>query len=300
MKKPNFFIVGAPKCGTTALSEYLKSHPNIFITDQKEPHYFATDLPGRRTIFTQLENYLELYKECGSSHIAIGEASVWYLYSMEALNNIYQFDKNAKIIVMIRNPVEMVYSLYSQHRNRLNEDQKNFKRAWELQSARKYGHSLPHRFHEPILLQYGDIGKFGKQLEQAYSIFPPKQIKVIIFDDFITSTRNVYQEVLEFLGLPDDGRMLFSKMNENKVYRYNWLQLFLRHPPNFLVILLQNLKYLKKVRQFIIDWLTEKNSIKVQRTPLPEEFRKELKDFFHDDVKNLSKLLGRDLMYWVE
>jgi len=216
MKKTNFFIVGAPKSGTTALSEYLRTHPQIFMSNPKEPQYFCTDMPWIRG-FTQLEAYLNLYEDCNSVQVAIGEASVTYLYSSEALYNIHQFNKDAKIIVMVRNPVDMVYSLFSELRYIFTEDQKSFEMAWNLQETRKRGKNLPWAWFpwscgETKLLQYGQVGKLGKQIERAYSIFHPEQVKVIIFDDFTTNTKKTYEDVLLFLGLDYGNRTEFPKI----------------------------------------------------------------------------------------
>ena len=88
-RRPDFFILGAPKCGTTALSEYLRRHPRVFVSRPKEPHYFCADFdyyyaPGQRTE----EHYLRLFAEADEGHLAVGEASVWYLYSEDAARNI--------------------------------------------------------------------------------------------------------------------------------------------------------------------------------------------------------------------
>ena len=113
MKKPNFFIVGAPRCGTTALSEYLRGHPNVFFSQPKEIGFFATDFPGSRVI-TRFEDYMALFNDVQPDHLRVGEGSVWYMYSREAARNIHEYNPKAKLIVMLRNPVDLVHSLHSQ------------------------------------------------------------------------------------------------------------------------------------------------------------------------------------------
>lgn len=301
MIKPNFFIVGAGGCGTTALYKYLQLHPNIFITTPKEPNYFATDIPEMR-VFTQLEKYLELYEACRPEQIAIGEASVWYFNSSVALSNIYQFNPDAKIIVMIRNPIDRMYSSYYGQRNIIfNEDQDSFEQAWRLQEVRKQGKMLPKNCRVPRLLQYGQIGKLSEQFEQLYSIFPPEQIKVIIFDDFITHTQSIYQETLAFLGVTNDNRIDFKQHNsKNKIYKIQSLSKLTQHPPQFLSKLLNRWKWIRDIKNTTIDQVNEWNSIGIERPPLSENFHRELKAFFQDDVTKISKLLGRDLTHWVK
>lgn len=299
MKKPNFFIVGAPKCGTTALNEYLKLHPEIFIVSRKEPHYFNTDIPKARG-FNKLERYLELYKPCKSKHIAVGEASVWYLYSNDALDNIYQFNPNAKIIIMVRNPIDMAYSLFSQLRYNLEEDQESFENAWHLQKIRKQGKKLPILTREAKFVQYGQVCKLSKQIERAYSIFPKEQIKVIIFDDFVADTRHIYQETLSFLGLNDDGKTKFPVINESNIYNIKWLQKFIYRPPKFLAMFFNRWKPIRDITNFLVEQIKKWNSTNVKRPPLSDNFRQELADYFRDDVKKLSQLLDRDLTHWLE
>ena len=96
--KPNFFIIGAPKCGTTSLWTWLVSHPNIFLPLEKEPHYFNTD-DARRGVLTSLEQFEALFRDVRDEHIAICEASVWYLSSRTAVRNILQYQPNARLIV---------------------------------------------------------------------------------------------------------------------------------------------------------------------------------------------------------
>ena len=298
MKKPNFFIVGAPKCGTTALSEYLNSHSNIFITKPKEPEYFNPDI---KTIkYTSMEAYLELYATSKPQHSAVGEASSSYLSSPNALYNIYKFNKNAKIIIMIRNPIDMAYSLFSQLKYQLDEDQEDFEMAWKFQEIRKQGKKLPPYNTEPSLLQYGSLCKLGQQLEQTYSIFSKNQVKVIVFDDFLEFTRQVYIDTLLFLGVNDNGRLEFPKINENKSYHFYRLHVFIKRPPSFLKSIINYYKSIQFIKNYTIQKIDEINKRKFQRPPLTAEFRQELADYFRNDVKRLSELLDRDLMHWVE
>jgi len=100
--KPNFFIVGAPKCGTTSMTEYLKQHPDIFIPEEKEPHYFGSDLEYPRITKTEAQ-YLRLFSEAQDER-RLGEASVWYLFSQRAAQEIYEFNPLSRIIIMLRTP----------------------------------------------------------------------------------------------------------------------------------------------------------------------------------------------------
>lgn len=126
-KTPNFFIVGAPKCGTTAMHIYLRQHPEIFMPEKKESHFFGSDLNSQYFIRDR-EKYLSLFSEAKDVK-RIGEASVWYLYSKQAAYEIKEFSPSASIIIMLRNPVDMLYAQHSQFLYNGNENIASFEDA---------------------------------------------------------------------------------------------------------------------------------------------------------------------------
>lgn len=300
MSSPNLFIIGAPKCGTTALATYLGRHPSVFMSVPKEPHYFCEDFPKMRS-YTDLDEYQKLFIEATDEHKVIGEASVWYLYSKVAVPNIYQYRSDAKVIIMLRNPVDMVYSMHSQNVNSADEDVVDFHTAWQLQDQRAAGSSISRHCREPAKLLYGEIGKLGAQVEAVLKVFPREQVKLILFDDFIKNTGQVYDEVLDFLGLEHIGGLSFEPINTNEVSRFRWLTVFTRRPPRFLVDLSQGIKRLLGLERLgIIDRLVNFNQEARKRQPLTAEFRAELQQYFKADIDHLSSQLGRDLSVWYE
>src|SRR6476619_5970862 len=112
---PNLFIVGAPKCGTTAWVEYLRTHPDIFFPVIKEPHYFSPDIPKPKGFnnFPTEDRYLALFAQSGDAPI-VGEGSVRYLQSQEAARNIREFNCDAKIIIFVRDQQDYLPSLHNQ------------------------------------------------------------------------------------------------------------------------------------------------------------------------------------------
>src|SRR3990167_9603139 len=106
IKKPNFFILGAPRCGTTSLSTYLREHPNVFFSFPKEVNFFSSDIYSS-TLCSDISSYLKLFSNSEEIHLAVGEGSVFYLASNCAVPSILQFNPQAKFIVMVRNPVDM-------------------------------------------------------------------------------------------------------------------------------------------------------------------------------------------------
>src|SRR4249920_1791560 len=122
MRRPNLFIVGAPKCGTTSLHQYLSQHPQVFMSRLKEPHYFARDIENRSTWCARsFEEYLRHFEDA-RDHVIVGESSTWYLYSHVAAQAIKECIHDVFIIAMIRNPIDAMYSLHGQFLWTGNED----------------------------------------------------------------------------------------------------------------------------------------------------------------------------------
>jgi hypothetical protein len=297
--KPNFFIVGAPKCGTTALYEYLRGHPNIFMPKYKEPHFFARDL-GSYPLIKTADAYAALFAEAGPQHTAVGEASVYYLRSTAALPGIRQYDPSARIIAMYRNPVEMVHSFHSQLLYVGEENVPDFEQAWRLQGRRAQGLDLPPRSRGAFLLQYAELGRFGTQTERVLANFPAEQVKLILFEDFAADARRVYDEVIAFLGVPHDGRREFARINENKRARVGWLKHVLRKPPPGLRRGVRGLKRLLGSERLggLKSEIVRMNTVTERRPALAPALRAEMVDTFRDEVRRLGELLGRDLSHW--
>jgi hypothetical protein len=297
MKKeitPNFFLIGAPKCGTTALSEYLGKHPNVFFSNPKEPEYFATDFEGR--VITNERDYLRLFQTADPSrHWAIGEGSVLYMFSKVAVSNILQFQPNAKFIVMLRNPTDLVISLHAQLLTVGNENLFSFLDAWNAESDRHVGKRIPVGCRDPQWLYYSEWGKLGTQLKKVLEIVPQRQLKVILFDDFVRDTPSVYRDVLEFLDLPDDGRTEFPKINERRSPRIFLLQTFLGTVMRFWLPLRTKLTLGKGFG--FGNYLTKLNTTTAEKNRDPE-VHQVLAKFYKDEVLLLESLLNRDLGDW--
>lgn len=297
LRKPNFFIVGAPKAGTTALAEYLGEHPSVFVSTPKEPFYFCqefTGLPGPKS----LEDYLALFGTADAASSALGEASAMYLYAPHAARNIHAFDPDAKIIVMLRNPVDIAHAFHSQLLHASSEDEPDFERAWELQETRATGDRLPPHVREPSFLQYRHVALLGEQVKRYLEVFATQQIHFIVFDEFVSDTARVYGETLEFLGVRHDGRRDFRRVNANKVNRNARLALFLNRPPSWASSLAGRVKRRLGISLGFLTPLRRLNVSNQSRTPLPAQFRRELADCFRDDIRQLSTLIGRDLSHW--
>ena len=221
-RKPNLFIIGAPKCGTTAWYEYLRRHKDIAFSKAKEPHYFSDDFQGFRWAHSE-EEYLQLFEGLPPTKYT-GEASVMYLFSEVAVEKIRQFQPDAKILIFLRNYADFVKSYHAQIYRTHDEDQVDLETAWKLQAAREQGKSIPVDCRESRFLQYREVCAFGKQLERVYRQFPREQVKVVIFEEWINQPQEMYGEILDFLELENDGFTDFKKVNVKRESRFRWLR----------------------------------------------------------------------------
>ena len=269
------------------------------MTTPKEPGYFAEDLSGLRYTSTQSE-YENLYGLAKQDSLAIGEASPSYMFSKKAISLIREYNPAAKIIVMLRNPLEMLVSYHSQLVFSSFEDQRDFNMAWTLQSERASGHAIPALCREPALLQYREMALLGDQLERIFSLFPSNQVLVIFYEDFHKDTAFVYKSVLDFLAVPHDGRTVFPAVNRAKIARYERLNQLLHSPPIWLTHLIRRLSgsqlhdLIVKLHGKVLSW----NSINNRPRPLTQETKAKLLEILPPQIDKLEKLLGRDLSHW--
>jgi len=301
--EPNFFIVGAPRCGTTALSTYLAEHPHIGFSRPKETNYFCTDIPGIRFHAADSQEYLKLcFGHCvGKDYLAIGEGSVWNLHSKDALANILRFNPRARFIIMVRNPIDLCVALYEKRREMLQEDQPSFGEAWRLEEERRQGRSIPAFFRKEIGVPgYRDIASLGIQVERAFSLIPEQQRLLIVFDDFVADAAAVYAQVLAFLGVPHDGRKEFPRINEGqtishpRLWSLVWGTLLRAHPlldPIKRMLKVSSLNIYPRLSHLFLNRRSEKPMIS-------DALRAQMRAFFDGDIKRLSAAIGRDLSNW--
>lgn len=305
MKRPNFFISGAPRCGTTALYTYLSGHPNIFMPEVKELNYFADDFPNVQKIaFKSPDDYLKLFANTEDHHLAVGEASPFYLFSNVAFENMYAFDPDAKVILSLRNPVDFVQSYHQLNLSLLREDEPDLARAWDLQNQRRQGHHLPKSAREPELLMYGELGQFSRYVRRLFAIFPREQVKIILLEELASNTNETYENILEFLRIPSDGRTDFHRVNANFENRSQFLaRLF--HPPQPIyrffmkTISLFGIEFMKKV-SVVYNRIERLNTTRATRSAMDPDLRARLAEHFRPDIENLARLLAQDLSMWVE
>jgi len=300
---PDFFLVGAPRCGTTTMSKFLRWHPKICFSDPKETFFFARASTSSAIVDLEKE-YLERYFDYDPQrHLRVGEGSVSYLYDRGALELIDSLNPHAKFIAMIRNPMEMVPSFHFRMLYILEEEEQSFERAWNLWEARARGEQLPRRNTDPGLLAYPDIGRHGKHLQQLFELVGRERCHVILHDDLVAEPQTVFDRVLKFVGVEpyDPPHEIFAQ--PSKGYRYRWLHTMLWKPPGAVARYVDPRarsrggaakERLKSLRKRLLSF----NRGDVKPRPLAPAMRARLQDHFAQDIAQTGELLGRDLGHW--
>jgi hypothetical protein len=216
---PDFFIVGHPKSGTTALYEMLRSHPQIFMPDFKEPRFFASDLPSRFNERASgeppetFDDYLSLFDAAGADQ-RVGEASTAYIWSRTAAGLIADAQPAARIIVIMREPASFVRSMHLQLLQIRVEREKSLRRALALEDARRQGRDLPDVVSRwPQVLLYTDRVRYVEQLRRYHEHFGPEQVLALIYDDFRKDNEGTVRRVLRFLDVDDTVPIEVSEAN---------------------------------------------------------------------------------------
>ena len=279
MNFPNFFIIGAPKCGTTTVAKWLSEHQEIFMSKPKEPHYFNTDMCNRN--ITSWNEYVSLFDRVKYVHKAIGEASTWYLYSMDAVPSIEKTFSNPRYIVMSREPVHMAQSLYFHNVRHLHEDAGSFAKAWALQEKRLQGKKIPKTCREPAFLQYQRACAIGSMVQRILNFVPKSRILHIRLETLKEKPQQEYLRTLNFLGVGYDNRYEFLAENEARMYKNRVLQR--------LLMLGGRLRSKIGIRKGF--GLTQLNEVQREKICLSSSLQQELEDIFCEEKNKLRRII---------
>ena len=301
---PNFYILGAPKCGTTAMFRYLSEHPNVFMSDPKEPSYWSSDFPGARQSrplrLDCLDDYLRLFEGSSQNARVIGEATTHYLASGVAVSRIHQFNPASKFLVMFRNPIEFAPSYHNEEVYAMNEDVLRFEAAWELQEERAQGRHIPSNCSEPAFLQYRRMGAFGSQAKRLMEQVDPQQYRIVLLEDFVSDPRRTYLGVLDFLDLADDDRTSFPVVNRAKTHRFRMLNSLYYCKQGIRGRTIRLLRsWARRISPLRSAWRKTRSKDR-SKIDITMEMRKQLAEVFEDEIQLLSTLINRDLEHWLE
>ena len=291
MKKPNLFIIGAPKCGTTFLYHYLKEHPDIYFPDFKEPHFFGSDLIRRHGAYNlNLEEYQNLFK---TDKKVVGEASTFYIFSKESAKEIYNFNPKAKIIIMMRDLVDLVHSMHSQFVFSGDEIVEDFKEALDLENERLNGRNIPDQTTVLNKLFYiNNILSLPQNIKSFIDYFKQENIKFIFLDDIRNNPNKVFFDTLKFLNVDTNiDAPKFKIINQNKIYKSRFIRNFIK-------------KYsigLGKIRSLIsnkplgiIRLLESFNKEEISRDSISNSLRDDLSEKFNNIDLKLKKIANKN------
>ncbi len=204
-RPPDFFIVGHPKSGTTALYEMLRAHPQIYMPELKEPVFLAGELPRdahRYRAPATLQEYLALFAPATPQQ-RIGEASASYLWSRTAAANIAEIQPEARIVAILREPASFLRSLHLQCLQSRYETEKDLRTAIALEEERRRGRRIPRGSRWPQVLLYSEHVRYVEQLRRYHALFGRERVLVLVYDDFRRDNEGTVRRVLRFLGVED-------------------------------------------------------------------------------------------------
>ena len=297
----DFFIVGEPKSGTTALAAFLGEHPGLFMATPKEPDYFATDLRaesdafhGRPVYFRIRTNreYHDLFRPARPGQL-LGEASTCYLYSHVAAENIRAYNPDAKIIVMLRNPAEFLPSLHMQFVNETTETEPDLAAALAKEPARRAGRELPPHVRTPSYLYYSERVRYAEHLRRFLDCFPPGQVLVLVAEDFQRDNAGVYRQVLRFLGVDDDFTPSFRAVHGSRSPRFPRLNVMVNEP-----VLKSGVQRALGARTYTrLQMHVSKVLFRDEpRHAVTDDLRSQLRERGRVEAERVGRLLDRDLV----
>ncbi|MBV9021071.1 MAG: sulfotransferase [Ktedonobacteraceae bacterium] len=299
-KMPNFFIVGAARSGTTSLDQYFRQHPEIYMAPNKEMHYFAVNQfpscfkgPGdeslNKMIVRDEVQYRQFFANTAGKKV-IGEASAFYLCFPGTAEQIAQAVPDAKIIVILREPVARAYSAYMLL-VRDGRETLGFAESLSLEEERKRGEFEPMWWYRELSLYY-------KQVKRYLDVFGTQQVKVVLYDELFTNSKSVLWDIFNFLGVKEDVAINTSiRYGSAGVPRSRTLYTFLDNVINNQSPFGKYIKSLLPLQQ-LAPWAVKALEMSLQPVPIDSQTHAQLKEYFAEDVRKLEDLLHRDLLSW--
>lgn len=291
-RRPNFFIVGAPKCGTTAWVEYLSRHPEVYFNPLKETHFFATDLPRYRAA-TCLESFLELYADAGPASV-LGDGSPLHLRSEEAARNIKAFNPDAKILILLREVGSFIPSYHNQMLVTGDETDPDLRRVWEQSGP---GRRLPASCRNPKLVDYKTIGAFADQVSRYLEAFDASQVRVAWMEDWQADPGDFHRFLLDFLGLGQREIEAYTPVNVAQRYKSRLVAALL-HDRRVVGPAIRLLRRAGIGPLGIYTRVREANLTEGYHAPVPEDLIAEIRAHYREDTERLHRLLeGSGVLY---
>ena len=286
MKKIDFVCVGVQKAGTTTLHNILNQNPNLVLPERKETHFFSDEQLFNKGIDT----YSNFFKNLNSSKF-VGEIDPEYSFSKNAAQRIYEVFGKIKIIIILRNPVERAYSHYLMTKRRGLEDL-HFEEAIENEKGRIK--TEKDRMH----LSYISRGMYLWQVDNYKTIFGSKNVKLIIFEDFIANKDKYIRDISDFIGLPDFPYTTDLKSNPASSPRFKSVQQFI-YGESKLKKAIGSLIRSKEVKRRLAQYLESVNLKASRRKVLSNDTKKIIYErFYREEIEKIENKYMLNLSTW--
>jgi hypothetical protein len=297
MTLPNFLIIGAQKAGTSAIYAYLSQHPQVFASEIKEPAFFAfervevsfagpDDAPALRYTVRDLERYRELFRKVGDKPRA-GEASTIYMYAPQAAERIRHYIPNAKLIAVLRDPVDRAYSAY-RHLVRDGRETLSFEEGLAAEPSRTAANWHP-------IFHYKQRGFYGDQLRRFFELFSREQIAVYTYDEFKAAPGALLKSMFVFLDIdPDFQPDMSVRYNVSGIPRSRFLHALIGRPSRAKDLA----KRLLPAGAMRLHAALMSRNIEVSEPKIARETDRALREEYREDIVQLESLIGRDLSAW--
>lgn len=311
------FVVGAPRCGTTTLSQFLKANPAVAFPAVKEPHFFSQhDLRGLSDdeLKARVErDYLGRFFPEQPGRRVGADASVTYLYMPEQLEPILRLWPDSRFVIALRNPLSMLPSLHQRLIYIGDETIEHFADAWRAVPDRAAGRRIPARCADPRWLRYDEAGRFAEYVERLFAVVGRERCHVVLFDELQADPAGEYRRFMNFCGLEPVVGTDFAPRRASAGVKHIWLQRILKRPPHAVRDYLAGEQFMVRVRDLeeqtkskstkkvlslrkrLLRW----NRVRAKTRPLPESLADELRAHFREEVEALGRLLDRDLSAWL-
>jgi len=311
------FVVGAPRCGTTTLAQFLKANPAVAFPAVKEPHFFSQhDLRGldERQLKERVErDYLGRFFPHQPGRRVGVDASVTYLYMAEQLEPIMKLWPDSRFVVALRNPMSMLPSLHQRLIYIGDETIPSLADAWRAIPERAAGRRIPPRCADPRWLRYNEAGRFATYLEQLFAAVGRERCHIVLFDDLQADPAGEYRRLMDFCSLESVIGTDFAPRRISRGVRHVWLQRLLKRPPTVIRNYLAGEQFMVRVRDLDEDSesksakavlslrkrLLRWNRVPAKAEAMPAWLADEIRAYYAEEVAALGRLIDRDLSAWL-